>query len=355
MVLKRVLKTAAYAAVGMLRVLGVRRVAHAAATTRSWRGRTRTQTFSVSEPAPTLRMIGDQPPPPCRPIDSDWFVIDSEETGFTFRNNHLLDPDRRVVYEPAIRFRDLPISKRILESTSEVSGTVAYLSNTWPDNYYHWLCKTLPLLQIYRERTGEPDFVYLGRPLRRWHVESLALIGVSSDRILTKGVAPTRIVAAIPNRRGGVDTASLQFVANGLSPKTSRGHELLAFIGRGRTRRRMLVNERECAERLRKHGLQFVTLDGKSVREQTELFSSAKVIVAAHGAALTNLLFASPETTVIELMPPRSSSRTSFAEIAAVRGCRYGRLSSESCGRDRVQIDIDRVEALVEAVLAGDA
>ena len=44
-------------------------------------------------------------------------------------------------------------------------------------------------------------------------------------------------------------------------------------------------------------------MDGKTIKEQANLFAQAEAIVAAHGAALTNLLFVQPGTKVIELMP----------------------------------------------------
>ncbi|HBW56875.1 MAG TPA: hypothetical protein DEF27_03370, partial [Oscillatoriales bacterium UBA8482] len=47
-----------------------------------------------------------------------------------------------------------------------------------------------------------------------------------------------------------------------------------------------------------------VELETLSVAEQARLFAHAKVIIAPHGAGLTNLMFCSPETIVIELVSP---------------------------------------------------
>jgi len=52
---------------------------------------------------------------------------------------------------------------------------------------------------------------------------------------------------------------------------------------------------------LEKYGFQAVSMDNKTVQQQADLFSSAEAIVALHGAALTNLLFAKPGVKVIEL------------------------------------------------------
>jgi capsular polysaccharide biosynthesis protein len=52
-------------------------------------------------------------------------------------------------------------------------------------------------------------------------------------------------------------------------------------------------------------GFEAYECEGKGVAEQARLFHSAEAIVAAHGAALTNLVFCKPGTTVLELFSPK--------------------------------------------------
>ena len=47
-----------------------------------------------------------------------------------------------------------------------------------------------------------------------------------------------------------------------------------------------------------------VTLEGKSGKEQVELFMKVDVLLAAHGAGMTNLIFMVPDSFVFELFPP---------------------------------------------------
>lgn len=53
-----------------------------------------------------------------------------------------------------------------------------------------------------------------------------------------------------------------------------------------------------------KNGFVAVTLDNLSIVEQAKIFNSAKVIVAPHGAALTNLVFCRKNTKIIEIFHP---------------------------------------------------
>jgi capsular polysaccharide biosynthesis protein len=70
-------------------------------------------------------------------------------------------------------------------------------------------------------------------------------------------------------------------------------------------------------------GFEYVTMDGRSLEDEIELFSSADAIVGVHGAALTNLLWARPECRVLELFP-YGWNHPGYQEIAAFVGCRYG-------------------------------
>ena len=54
----------------------------------------------------------------------------------------------------------------------------------------------------------------------------------------------------------------------------------------------------------KKKGFEKIILTGKSVEQQAEIFASAKVILAPHGAGLTNLIFCQADVKIIEIMSP---------------------------------------------------
>lgn len=69
--------------------------------------------------------------------------------------------------------------------------------------------------------------------------------------------------------------------------------------------RRSIPNHRQLVDALTEK-LGFVLslkLEGLPLAEQIAIFSSAEMIVAQHGAALSNLLWARPGTAVVEIMP----------------------------------------------------
>jgi capsular polysaccharide biosynthesis protein len=66
-----------------------------------------------------------------------------------------------------------------------------------------------------------------------------------------------------------------------------------------------------------------------SVAEQIRTFSRARVIVAAHGAALSNLMFAPPHAIVVEITNTRIVHMGDFRMIAEQMGQRYFEVLSD--------------------------
>jgi capsular polysaccharide biosynthesis protein len=85
------------------------------------------------------------------------------------------------------------------------------------------------------------------------------------------------------------------------SPGPSTGRRL--FIGRKGTKLRRLKNEDEIAAMLAQYGFETFTPSAGDQRSQIEAFGAADIVVAVHGAALTNLVFCRPGTRVVEIFP----------------------------------------------------
>lgn len=90
---------------------------------------------------------------------------------------------------------------------------------------------------------------------------------------------------------------------------------------RDATRRRML-NEADLTGRLTQIGFEVWRLDGMSVAEQQALLASARVVVAEHGAALTNIVWCPKGATVVDIHPS-VPAMPCFKILAEQRGLRY--------------------------------
>lgn len=112
--------------------------------------------------------------------------------------------------------------------------------------------------------------------------------------------------------------------------------------------RRSVPNMQELLARLSGEfaSVSLVALEYMSLRAQAMLFGCADIIIAQHGAALTNLLWCRPGTRVIEIMPRETlhqierSRRDYFGSLARLSGLRHTRLLQD--GR-RARVDPDQL------------
>ena len=79
------------------------------------------------------------------------------------------------------------------------------------------------------------------------------------------------------------------------------------YISRSNATRRKIIGEDRIVELLGLLGFSIVHPENLSVAQQVKIFSGAEVVVSPHGAALTNTVFCSPGTRVLELFSPRTT------------------------------------------------
>ncbi len=279
-------------------------------------------------------------------------VLDIVDCGFSLRNNHLLDKELNVIGEERTeelnKLFPLPIYSEVISKATKLEGTVAYLSDPDPANYYHWMCRTLPLLRIYQKWFDwqEIDFFYIGQfPICSFHKESLEKAGISLDKITQSACTADRILVAITNRSikwGDPINKEAYFFTKNLFLKNSQSKLMnkkrRIYVKRGNTGRRKIINENQVIAVLESYGFASVLMDDKTVQEQADIFFQAEAIVAAHGAALTNLLFIQAKTKVIEIIPYGYVNNCFYA-MASHGEADYFYIQSE---RMEHEINIDR-------------
>lgn len=264
---------------------------------------------SLNRPIWGIRETGDFTPVPVdfgevmpvRPYDQSTVVVKVE--GCTFRNLHAFDSEQHVLYERQLPFGELPVALQKLEPVKHEYENVAYLSNTLPGNFYHWLLLVLPMLRFYESAGVELDRLYVGEPLRNWQLDSLDYFGIDAERIVTDPCsANTGYVAVITRDISGVPPAQVEWARKKFVPEEPpKGHRRL-FVGRGDGATRQMFGEAELAAELeREFGFEYLTTAGMTLADEIGLFGQADVVVAPYGAALTNLLFAPRGTAVLEL------------------------------------------------------
>ena len=199
-----------------------------------------------------------------------------------------------------------------VEPPLEVEGTLGVLACRGDVSNYHFLLDVLPLLAIL-ETPGVPApdrwYVPLGRGFQR---EMLELAGfdqsaevIDADEHLHVR-AEQLLVSGLPDAHLRTPPWSVDFVRERLRPASlERIPGRRIYVTRGRERHnRIVTNEDEVVEFLGDRGFTVIDPGTLPVAEQIRTFAEAEWIVAPHGAALANLTFASPGSSVVELFAP---------------------------------------------------
>ena len=202
------------------------------------------------------------------------------------------------------------------------------LTTRGSDNYYHFLTDVLPRIDLLEEAGVEVDSFVVNRSLP-FQDELLARWGVSAQQTVESRVhrhvrAEQLVVPTLPDPEMGTPTWVVDALRARLLPDDLAPPHRRLYVGRGQTRNnRRVENEGELFSALEDQGFTKFDPAGLTVAEQVRTFAEASVIVAAHGAALTNVAFCSPATDVVELFAPDYVNPCYWALARRVPGVRY--------------------------------
>jgi len=199
-----------------------------------------------------------------------------------------------------------------LPKPQAVTGRTLVLASTGGDTYFHWMTDVLPRVGLAGRGGYDPasfDWVLVNGLTHPFQQETLKHIGIPKNRCLffnKKELAyeiEEALLPSLPGVPGVVPPETVEFLQSTFpTKKIGAGRKI--FIGRGGAEHRALIHEGKIAAMLSERGFESVKCEKLSVQEQANIFGSAEVVVGAHGAALTNLVFCRPGTQVVELFSP---------------------------------------------------
>lgn len=97
----------------------------------------------------------------------------------------------------------------------------------------------------------------------------------------------------------------------------------LLYVSRNESKMRRLLNEEAILPALRDLGFDIIRPGEMPLAAQIEKFRNARVVLAPHGAGLTNILFCRPGATLIEIFPRGGVHGSMFMRIASQRDLDY--------------------------------
>ncbi|GAB4287251.1 MAG: hypothetical protein Fur0025_20510 [Oscillatoriaceae cyanobacterium] len=250
----------------------------------------------------------------------------------------VITADNQLLSEVARGSAELILTSRKLPEPTHVEGNLAFLSVRGGNTYYHWMADLLPKFELLHlggmDRSKIDYFAVNGYDLA-YQRQSLELLGIDPQKIIPSSQFPhltakNLIVPSLPGNQGIMTQWGAEFLRRQfLSAAAKSNLPEKIYISRQNASYRRLVNESEVLDLLLTWGFVCVRMEMMSFAEQVAMFAGAKVIVAPHGAGLTNTVFCQPGTKVIEMFA-RQSVSINYWLIAQLVGIDYYYLLGDS-------------------------
>jgi hypothetical protein len=265
-------------------------------------------------------------------------------------------------YRSVTRLQRIPEVSRSGRCVSLLTGGGGFA------NYFHWLYDVLPRLHVLQQaEVLGADTTFLVPEIRHeFQRETLTRLGLGLDDCvsITSPVsisAPEFVASTGLRNHGYVEPWVLGFLRERfLSGAPGRSKRI--YVNRHDADLRTIINEPELESALASLDVQSVSLSRLRFADQVQLFASADLIVAPHGAGLANLAFCRPGTPIIEIVGDGLSWPV-YAQLARDIGLRYEGVDGMTIAASRViprtvrrrlgrvwdaQVDVRRVVEAVE-------
>ncbi|MBD2724674.1 glycosyltransferase family 61 protein [Hymenobacter armeniacus] len=253
--------------------------------------------------------------------------------GAVFNNFRLFEPSivRRSFLS---RFQDTLLLRQWVGEKVKVSGTeIAVCHNQWStENYYHWLIDSLPRLLVLRSLYPGMKLllprVSALHPVPEFIATSARLLGFTDHLPLN----PRQILSAQTVILPDLTAASLtqrpelvrqvrQELLKALCLEPGRAFRRV-YAARAAGFPRNLLNEPEVEAWLQQEGFEKVYFEHLTLLEQVRLMQETEVLLAVHGANMTNLLFL-PDTARVVEIHNREYSDPCYLRLASCLGLEF--------------------------------
>jgi len=266
-------------------------------------------------------------------IGDRWFVLD--ENRLLYKETSCLTPFDSILTNWNVT-RD---KKHAVIAKRNIDRTIEYpcLLLGGDQNYFHWLLRYLSRLALIESLPSLNVLpMLINKDLTRYQQDSLEMLGIQEDQLIK--IAPEELVKCrelyIPTSprvymepfKSGCHWLQCKF-AKYFSAKNKKGK--LLYVSREDAPRRYIRNESEVWNLMQNYGFEKVLPGTLSFKEQIETFSQAAIVVGAHGAGLTNIVFSPPKTKVLELTDTLTLKYNDYELISEAVSLDYSSLVSK--------------------------
>lgn len=256
--------------------------------------------------------------------------------------------------------------KEKLEANDRIQGdeNCIYISgaNIGFKNFYHWMFQCVPAIALTMALYKHQNYKVVLPPLNSFRARSIELLGLKPENYLVLEnnqvlEADTVVYTNLLSGNFSFDPSPFVFeqlerlLQNSLQNSKMDHYPDKLYISRKDSPRRNLTNDDEISERLGEKGYEEIVMSDFSLEDQIALFYHAKKVVAPHGAALVNLMFAKSCESLVEIMPSNYVNDC-FYKICLINKIQYKNVVAESEGEGhyhhtKSKLDLEKLMELV--------
>jgi len=242
------------------------------------------------------------------------------------------------------------------KSAKKIQGIGAVLVSPESHNYYHWLSDVLPRIKLYETVLDQIDHFCISSNVPQKFIDILHEFGIPKEKILLlkeneKIHFDHLYVSSLPGSEGRSPQWALDYTREKLV-KASETMPLSKkiYFKRGEVSERKILNESTIISILKNNGFEIADPGNFSIYEQIDLMQQAKIVISAHGAALSNLIFSQDNTTVIELFSPDYFRTDCYYTLSSIMKLNYWYIiGNKPSGANWGDIEIDE-ELLIKTI-----
>ncbi len=242
----------------------------------------------------------------------------------------------------------LKINKNVTLNTGtpklikRINGSLLILTQgaSGHNNYAHWMLDVLPKIKLLLSKMliSEIKNIYVTK-LNKFQNQSFSFLGLKSFKIIDPNIfrhvkADQIISVSHPYyfkktwfyAQSNLPSWIIKFLRNDISKKVKskkKGYKKI-FIDRSDSLQNhsKLINNNEVIKYLKSKRYKCLKLTDLNLKDQISIFKNCNIIIAPHGAGLTNIAFCKKNTKIIEIIP-QDNKNFLFKRISKINKLKY--------------------------------
>ena len=218
------------------------------------------------------------------------------------------------------------------------------------NNYFHFMFDILPKIYLFKSQIDlkNINYFYLSDP-KKWQINILKLIGIQKKKILSSKIYNHIMVDEIyavdhPWYHKGLIQYNLEKIPEWIINYNRKF--FLKNYGKFQNKRIFLdrslskfnhcqiENKNDIINLITKKNFEIHRPEYISIKKQLKLFRNSSIVIGAHGAAFTNIIFCKPKTKIVEIIPSDHPNKK-CKRISKVLNFKYYRIKTKPNNKDK--------------------